>query len=371
MSPKSWLVAVSTISVVLVACSSDGEVGPAGPEGEQGLQGEEGPRGEQGVEGPRGDEGPQGPQGEAGIPGPPDFRASGRFLEAEDSSLLDGSVDVGSVVSDDSATGQSARFAPSSDPSGLFYKVTSSAIGEPLAIGRSKVELRLKVLEAVSTASLAELTCRATRADSSEYTISHPLHPRQLPAADTWHAVGISCDFLPDDLEQAIAIESYATGVDGLYLDYVRITPLLTRPSAQVFRYRNEDGNDYTRAPTALGYADFTARKALQSSLLKITWTDSIRASSASRGACAWELRVNGSPCSPHELMLLQHTGGGGVEAHTVATAVQICEGVPAGDVQLQVHAKRFELTEDCHRGNASGILFGGAYASSIIVEEL
>lgn len=47
-------------SIVLGACSKDGDPGPQGPQGEQGATGEQGPQGEQGVEGQKGDKGEPG-----------------------------------------------------------------------------------------------------------------------------------------------------------------------------------------------------------------------------------------------------------------------------------------------------------------------
>lgn len=58
------------IMTLLVACSKDGEIGPAGPQGEQGpagVDGDMGPQGEQGEQGSTGAEGEQGEPGTANV----------------------------------------------------------------------------------------------------------------------------------------------------------------------------------------------------------------------------------------------------------------------------------------------------------------
>lgn len=52
--------------------STDGKVGPRGPQGEpgpKGDKGEQGPQGETGLQGPKGEQGEQGPRGEQGPAG--------------------------------------------------------------------------------------------------------------------------------------------------------------------------------------------------------------------------------------------------------------------------------------------------------------
>ncbi len=144
---------------------------------------------------------------------------------------------------------------------------------------------------------------------------------------------------------------------------------------AQYFRYAGRDGNEYN-GWTNLGYINFTAKKYDPDSLLKITWTDNYRVISPANngGVCGWRLLINGANCAPNWLLHMQHNTGSSPssDTHQTATTVQICEGVPAGDVVLQGQSRRRDGDEDCYRGYGGDLgNSGGNFPALIVVEEL
>ncbi|MCP4135250.1 MAG: hypothetical protein GY754_30055, partial [bacterium] len=144
----------------------------------------------------------------------------------------------------------------------------------------------------------------------------------------------------------------------------------------QIFRYLNYDDNDYTNTGwTALDYSLFTAEKKSETSRLKITWTDSYRTISpnSNGGVCGWELRIDSDSCSPQPLYHFQHDTGSNPSSNKsmTSTVVQICDGVPAGNLKLQVFGKRRDGDEDCLRGYGSGLFSGDPFPASIIIEEV
>lgn len=145
----------------------------------------------------------------------------------------------------------------------------------------------------------------------------------------------------------------------------------------QVFRYSSPDGGEWD-SWTPLAYTAFTASKRSSDSRLRISWTDSYRTISpnGNAGACGWHLQVAGAACSPSALLHVQHNTGSSPSAdtHMSSTVVQVCEGIPAGDVSLQVYSRRRDGDEDCYRGHALSFNpVGGSnsYPASIIVEEI
>lgn len=143
----------------------------------------------------------------------------------------------------------------------------------------------------------------------------------------------------------------------------------------RVFTYTNEDGQDYNSSTwTNLTYASFTSTKVWPYTRLKITWTDSFRTISPGGGAvCGWQLFVNGMSCNPIPLLHMQHDTNGGFSAdnHRNVTLTQICTGIPAGNLTLQVAGRRRNNNEDCYRGYYGGMGLAGPYPASIIVEEI
>ncbi len=149
-----------------------------------------------------------------------------------------------------------------------------------------------------------------------------------------------------------------------------------TDQPAAVFSYSNEDGQDYTNTGwTNLTYAAFTGTKVWPYTRLKITWTDSFRtiAPGGSSGVCGWQLFVNGLSCNPIPLLQMQHDTNSAPSAdnHRNVTLTQICTGIPAGPLALQVAGRRRGGNEDCYRGYFGGVINGNPYPSSIIIEEI
>lgn len=50
--------------------------------------------------------------------------------------------------------------------------------------------------------------------------------PSQFTAG-MWRELELVCKFLPDDIDQFIAVEDFTPGVTDLMLDYVRVSPVM------------------------------------------------------------------------------------------------------------------------------------------------
>ncbi len=148
-----------------------------------------------------------------------------------------------------------------------------------------------------------------------------------------------------------------------------------TQQPPAVFTYTNEDGQDYTTTGwTNLSYAAFTGNKVWPYTRLKITWTDSFRTigPSGTSGVCGWQLFVNGLSCNPIPLLHMQHDTNSAPSSdnHRNITLTQICTGIPAGPLALQVAGRR-RGADDCYRGYFGGLGVATPYPASIIIEEI
>lgn len=163
----------------------------------------------------------------------------GRYYESE-GPPLDSTLDLGTMQTDAAATGGEARKVDYSDVAGKFYGFTNADVGEPIALGRSVVEYRLKVSDngtvnaGIAASDIAALTCQATRADGSRYELKRALQPGLFEDLNTWQSFGITCDFLPDDQDQFVGIGDYAPLLSDFFVDNIRVTP--TRQPAGVAR---------------------------------------------------------------------------------------------------------------------------------------
>ncbi|HEY8207314.1 MAG TPA: hypothetical protein VIG99_07525 [Myxococcaceae bacterium] len=189
-----------------------------------------------GEKGDAGDQGPQGPQGQQGVRGDtgasgatPDVSFVGRLLEAESPSSS--AVTAGVTAADPTASGGNVRFAAGSGAAGSVYAIINLDLGGKLGVGRTEVTVRAKVTSNLSSAVLAQFRCDSVRAGTGSPTAVSPLldiRPNEF-ASGQWRELTIRCNFLPDDVSQAVVMDSFTPGITDLTLDYVRITPL---PSA-------------------------------------------------------------------------------------------------------------------------------------------
>lgn len=88
---------------------------------------------------------------------------------------------------------------------------------------------------------------------------------------------------------------------------------------------------------------------------------------------------MNDIQCSPDPILHVQHASNNGTsrvdsDTHGPRTVVGICEGVPAGNVRLQVYSKMRDGHEDCYRGHALTLAPSGDaddYPAIILLEEI
>ena len=202
---------LAVLGLMLIACKGD--------KGDKGDRGDVGPQGQPGATGATGPVGPTGPL--------PDVSYAGRFLEAE-GPTLSSTVTTGTAAADATASRGQARFGAGSGTAGRLWAVGSGDVGGLLGTGRTQVAVRAKVTSNLSTAVLAQLTCLATRAgDTTPTAVSatFEIRPNEF-SSGTWRELAIRCEFLPNDVDQLIAVDGFVAGVTDLSLDYVRITPL-------------------------------------------------------------------------------------------------------------------------------------------------
>jgi len=153
---------------------------------------------------------------------------SNRIIESEAAALTSSTV-VGTVAAETTASGGSIRLGAASSPvSGTLWRMQKAEGQSLFGLGRTLVTLRARVTSTASSALLANLRCGAIRNGTGTFTeVATPVAivPSQFTAG-TWRELELACNFLPDDVDQFIAVEDFTPGITDLMLDYVRVAPI-------------------------------------------------------------------------------------------------------------------------------------------------
>lgn len=173
--------------------------------------------------------------GSSGNPLSVDFGAvaskpeSNRIIENEATPLAPSAV-VGTTVMEATASGGRIRLGPANSPaSGTLWRVEKAQSRSLFGIGSTLVTLRARVGNTQSSSVLAHLRCGAMRNGTSTFTeVAAPVQiiPSNFTAG-VWRELELVCNFLPDDIDQFIAVEDFTPGVTDLMLDYVRAAPVM------------------------------------------------------------------------------------------------------------------------------------------------
>ncbi len=218
------VVAALALSALFACTSSPGPAGPQGPEGPQGPIGASAPAPVIATDG-----GLIG-TGSTASPlalDPNQVAAKGeanRIIEAEGPS--DGGLAM--VRAQTGASQGQVRFAPASaGTGGLVWRVGAPEVG-PISNGLSVVSFSLAVTNNALSTPMATLRCGATRGTATvEVGPAVTIQPDLFLTGTVFRTVELSCAWQPGDTDQFIAVTDFVTGVTDLYLDYVRVVPLL------------------------------------------------------------------------------------------------------------------------------------------------